>query len=59
MLPEYGFVWPFGGNDFVMESMINDRLPVEIKQLIQYGYKFQIFENEPYLYLIPYDLIIE
>jgi protease IV len=59
MLPDYGFVWPFGGNDFVMESMISDQLPVEIKQLIQYGYKFQIFENEPYLYLMPYDLIID
>jgi len=59
MLPKYGFVWPIGGSDFVMDSNIYTQLPEELQQLIQYGYKFKSFENEPYLYMMPYDLIIE
>jgi len=59
MLPKYGFVWPIGGSDFVMDSNIYSQLPEELQQLIQYGYKFKSFENEPYLYMMPYDLIIE
>ena len=59
MLPKYGFVWPVGGSDFVMDSNIYSQLPEELQQLIQYGYKFKSFENEPYLYMMPYDLIIE
>jgi protease-4 len=59
ILPKYGFTWPFGGSDFVLESKIVDQLPLELQQLIQYGYKFRSFENEPYLYLMPYDLIID
>jgi hypothetical protein len=59
MLPKYGFVWPLGGRDFVMDSKIMAQLPEEMQKLIQYGYKFKSFESEPYLYLLPYDLIIE
>ena len=59
MLPKYGFVWPLGSSDFVMDSKILAQLPEEMQQLIYYGYKFKSFENEPYLYLMPYDLIIE
>jgi protease IV len=59
MLPKYGFVWPIGGSNFVMNSNIMAQLPEEMQQLIQYGYKFKSFENEPYLYMMPYDLIIE
>lgn len=59
MLPEYGFVWPFGGNDFMMESKIVEQLPLELQNMIHQGYKLKYFENEPYLYLMPYDLIIE
>jgi protease-4 len=59
MLPEYGFVWPIGGSDFVMNSNVYAQLPEEMQRLIQLGYKFRSFENEPYLYMMPYDLIIE
>jgi len=59
MLPKYGFVWPIGGSDFIMDSNVYEQMPEELQQLIQYGYKFKSFENEPYLYMMPYDLIIE
>lgn len=59
VLPKYGFVWPMGGNDFIMDSKIYTQLPEEMQQLIHFGYKFKTFENEPYLYMMPYDLIVE
>ncbi|MFC2088835.1 signal peptide peptidase SppA, partial [Calditrichota bacterium] len=59
LLPEYGFVWPFSNNDYLMESQIIEKLPNEIAQLIKMGYKFHSAKDEPYMYLMPYDLIIE
>lgn len=58
ILPEYGFKWPFSNNS-ILESQIADQLPSEITQLIKMGYKFHSAEDEPYMYLMPYEIIIE
>ncbi len=58
-LPKYGFVWPNSNNNYLMESQLIERLPDEITHLINLGYRFHSAEDEPYLYLMPYELMIE
>jgi protease-4 len=59
ILPKYRWYWPFAGRDMDDNAKIFHRLPQELQDLLKYGYRFSCFEDDPYLYIMPYELLVE
>jgi protease-4 len=59
LLPQYRWFWPFTDSEVDFSTKALACLPQELQSLVKWGYKFAYFENEPYLYLMPFELVIE